>query len=241
VNRELAVLSKIFTVAVREGVAATNPCSEVERLYVSNNRIRYLSSEEEDRLLNVLTDEREHLWPLVLVDIYTGLRKGELLNLRKDELDFNFSVIQLRKTKSRRGHVIVGRTIPMDPVVRSILWNLSHETEGESVFVNTKTGKPYTDVKKGFAKACGKAKLWDFTFHDLRHTFGTRLAEQNVDVVRIKDLMGHKNIDTTMRYMHATDLGKRAAVATLTAYREKHCPKFAPNEKQLPRPVAVSR
>jgi hypothetical protein len=55
VNRELAVLSKIFTLAVREGMAANNPCGDVERLYVSNNRIRYLSAEEEDRLLAVLT------------------------------------------------------------------------------------------------------------------------------------------------------------------------------------------
>jgi integrase len=241
VNRELAVLSKIFTLAVREGVAAANPCNEVERLYVSNNRVRYLSPEEEERLLSVLTGEREHLWPIVMVDIYTGLRKGELLNLRKDELDFNFGVIQLRKTKSRRGHVIVGRTVPMESVVKKLLWAEGRQRDGEFVFINPKTGKPYTDVKKAFAKACQKAKLKDFTFHDLRHTFGTRLAEQNVDVVRIKELMGHQSIETTMRYMHATDRGKRAAVAALSAYREKHSRKFPTNEERLPEQVAVSR
>ena len=240
-NRELAVLSKVFTLAVREGVVASNPCSVVERLYVSNNRIRYLSTEEEDRLLAVLTDEREHLWPMVLVDIYTGLRRGELLSLRKDELDFNFNVIQLRRTKSRRGHVIVGRTIPMESIVKDVLWSQCQRHEGEYVFINPKTDKPYTDIKKGIAKACQKAKLEDFTFHYLRHTFGTRLAEQNVDVVRIKELMGHQSIETTMRYMHATDRGKREAVAMLSSYREKHSRKFPTNEETATAMAAVSR
>ncbi|MFN2455269.1 MAG: tyrosine-type recombinase/integrase [Pyrinomonadaceae bacterium] len=81
----------------------------------------------------------------------------------------------------------------------------------------------------------------DFTFHDLRHTFGTRLAEQSVDVVRIKELMGHKSIETAMRYMHATDRGKRAPVATLAAYREKHSHKFPTNEERPPGKVAVIR
>jgi len=200
VNRELAVLSKVFTLAVRESVAASNPCSAVERLYVSNNRIRYLSTEEEDRLLAVLADEREHLWPMVLVDIYTGLRRGELLSLRKDELDFNFNVIQLRRTKSRRGHVIVGRTIPMESIVKDVLWPCAGSTKPS---MSSSTLRPTSLIltsKRGLPKHVKKAKLEDFTFHDLRHTFGTRLAEQNVDVVRIKELMGHQSIETTMRY-----------------------------------------
>jgi integrase len=178
---------------------------------------------------------------MVIVDVYTGLRRGELLSLRKDELDFNFNVIQLRRTKSRRGHVIVGRTIPMESIVKDVLWSECQKRTLEHVFINPKTDKPYTDIKKAFAKACQKAKLEDFTFHDLRHTFGTRLAEQNVDVVRIKELMGHQSIETTMRYTHATDRGKRVAVAMLASYREKHSRKFTTNEERLPRAVAVSR
>lgn len=100
---------------------------------------------------------------------------------------------------------------------------------------------PNTDIKEAFAYACRKSELKDFTFHDLRHTFGTRLAEQNVDVVRIKELMGHKSIETTMRYMHATDCGKREAVATLVDYRQKDSRKFPTNDLRLPVKVAVSR
>src|SRR6266496_712441 len=59
----------------------------------------------------------------------------------------------------------------------------------------------------------------NFTFHDLRHTFGTRLADAGVDVVKIKELLGHASIVTTMRYMHATDRGKRGAITVLSEYR----------------------
>ena len=64
-----------------------------------------------------------------------------------------------------------------------------------------------------------RSGITHFTFHDLRHTFGTRLADAGVDVVKVKELMGHAPIVTTMRYIHATDRGKRGAIV---AYRQKH-------------------
>ena len=85
----------------------------------------------------------------------------------------------------------------------------------EYVFVNPDTGTRYTDVKKSFSAVCRKANITDFRFHDLRHTFGTRLADAGVDVVKIKELMGHASIVTTMRYIHATDQGKRGAITVL--------------------------
>jgi len=67
------------------------------------------------------------------------------------------------------------------------------------VFTNPDTGTRYTDIKKSFSAACREAGITNFTFHDLRHTFGTRLADAGVDVVKIKELMGHASIVTTMR------------------------------------------
>ena len=84
------------------------------------------------------------------------------------------------------------------------------------------TGTRYTDVKKSFSAACRQAGITDFRFHDLRHTFGTRLADAGVDVVKIKELMGHASIVTTMRYIHATDQGKRGAIVVLSEYRQRH-------------------
>jgi integrase len=115
----------------------------------------------------------------------------------------------------------------------------------EHVFVNPGTGTRFTDVKKSFSAACRKAGITDFRFHDLRHTFGTRLADAGVDVVKIKELMGHASIVTTMRYIHATDQGKRGAITVLSEYRQRHqytdCRKFVAKEKRQSLEPAASR
>lgn len=107
------------------------------------------------------------------------------------------------------------------------------------------TGTQYADVKKSFSAACRRAGITDFRFHDLRHTFGTRLADAGVDVVKIKELMGHASIVTTMRYIHATDQGKRGAITVLSEYRQRHlltdCRKFVAKEKRQTVQPAASR
>jgi integrase len=112
------------------------------------------------------------------------------------------------------------------------------------VFENSNTGVHITDIKHGFKSACREAGINDLTFHDLRHTFGTRLADAGVDIVKIAELMGHQSILTTRRYTHATDEGKRSAIAQLASYRKDsrdNCHKFATNEKRLAsQPTAVS-
>ena len=130
----------------------------------------------------------------------------------------------------------------MEPIVRAALLTL-HETSGDAeyVFVNPETGTRYGDVKKSFSAACREASITDFRFHDLRHTFGTRLADAGVDVVKIKELMGHASIVTTMRYIHATDQGKRGAIVVLSEYRQRHCRKFVAKEKRQTSQPAASR
>ena len=99
--------------------------------------------------------------------------------------------------------------------------------------------------EKAFSTACRQAGITDFRFHDLRHTFGTRLADAGVDVVKIKELMGHASIVTTMRYIHATDQGKRGAIVVLSEYRQRHqftdCLKSVAKEKRQTVQPAASR
>jgi integrase len=105
--------------------------------------------------------------------------------------------------------------------------------------MNSRTGVRLTDVKHGFKSACRDAGVLDLNFHDLRHTFGTRLADAGVDIVKIAELMGHQSILTTRRYTHATDQGKRAAIAQLASYRRENCQKFATTEmRQASHPTA---
>jgi integrase len=236
VNRELAILSGIFRMAVDYDLITENPCRKVKKLPENNQRTRHLSFDEEDRLFATLTGQREHLKALVTVAIYSGPRRGELLKLRWSDVDFGLNTINFKQTKSNKD-----RSVPMEPIVKTALLEL-RDTAGnaEYVFVNPDTGTRYTDVKKSFSAACREASITDFRFHDLRHTFGTRLADAGVDVVKIKELMGHGSIVTTMRYIHATDQGKRGAIVVLSEYRQQHCRKFVTSEQRQSLPSALS-
>ncbi len=184
--------------------------------------------EEEERLMESLTGRLAHLHPIIIVAVDAELRRRELLSLEKEQVDFNLDVINVKRTKSGKG-----RTVPMTPRVRETLIRLCVSGESPYVFANSETGKAITDVKHSFTSAVKAADLADFTFHDLRHTFGTRLAASRADVVKIRELVGHASITTTMRYMHASDSGKRDAIAQMAAsYATKDCHKIVTNEKR---------
>ena len=83
------------------------------------------------------------------------------------------------------------------------------------VFPNPKTGKPLTTVKTGFVAACRRAGIAGLRFHDLRHTFGSRLVEKGADIETVRSLLGHASIAVTQRYVHSTDERRRTAVGKL--------------------------
>ena len=235
VNRELAILSGILTMAVDYEEIDRNPCRRVESLPENNQRTRHLSFDEEDRLFAAVEGPREHLRTLMTVAIYAGPRRGELLRLRWPNVDFDLNAINFTETKTNKD-----RSVPMEPIVRQALLELRDRNhDAEYVFTNPDTRTRYTDIKKSFSAACREAGVTNFTFHDLRHTFGTRLADAGVDVVKIKELMGHASIVTTMRYIHATDQGKRTAITVLSEYRRQRCHKIATKERrQVEQPAA---
>jgi integrase len=228
VNRELEVLSRIFTLAADQDKVTVNPCRKVNKLLMDNARTRYLSVEEEESLLKVMTGRLTHLRPIIIIAIDAGLRRRELLSLEIEQVDFTLNVINVKRTKSGKG-----RTVPMTQRVAEELKRLCEDSDSQYVFANPETGKAITDVKHSFTSAVSDAELKDLTFHDLRHTFGTRLAASGADVVKIKELMGHSSITTTMRYMHASDSGKHEAIARMAArHAQKDCHKIVTNEKR---------
>jgi integrase len=208
INRELQILSKIFSLAIKYGVTDKNPCAEVSLLPENNKRVRYLLDDEEHRLLSVLTGPRGHLLPLVILAIGTGMRRGDLFNLTWEKIDFQRGLIYVPNSKTGRDYAV-----PMNEDVRNTLRQIRSTVRGDGhVFFNPDTVKPYKDIKKAFSTACKLAGIQNLHWHDLRHTFGTRLAEAGCSEATIADLMGHTDPQTTRRYTHATDRAKRAAV-----------------------------
>jgi integrase len=174
----------------------------------------------------------------VLVAIGTGMRRGDQLSLRWEKVDFQRNVIYVANQKTGREY-----PVPMNEDVRGAMLSLKREARAgaEFVFVNPKTGGRYLDVKKAFARACAKAGIGDFRWHDLRHTFGTRLAEAGYSEATIAELMGHADRKTTGRYTHGTDRAKREAVEAARTRAGKAYPNYAPNEKRPAVKLAVSR
>ena len=213
VNREMRLLSRIFKLAVTNRQLAENPCRHVELLKGEQARTRYLLPEEEERLMEVLAKGNAYFHSVVILDINTGLRISELLSLRTGDVDFHRDVIYVRETKTDED-----REVPMNNTVRELMKTLVDQSSNrgyEYLFTNPKTGTRYKDIKTAWHNACRKAGIENLRVHDLRHTFGTRAADAGVPLVAIGKVMGHASIQTTMRYAHATDEGKRRAVQAL--------------------------
>jgi integrase len=159
-----------------------------------------------------LTGRRKHLHALVSLALGTGMRRGELLNLSWRNVDFLRGVIHVVNTKTARD-----RIIPMSQSVREVLIEQRKSQTGDLVFesrriVKRLAGEGLVDVKKAFVAACQDAGIADFHFHDLRHTFATRLGDAGCNVTTIARLLGHSNIQMSMRYTHASDDTLRNAV-----------------------------
>jgi len=199
---------------------------------VDNQRKRYLSADEESKLMAQLTGRRKHLKPIVELALGTGMRRGELLTLTWRNVDFSRGVIHVTNTKSAKD-----RIVPMSQHVREVLLNLHASRKTSNVFDSTKgKAKRIVDVKKGFAAACTGAKIVDFHFHDLRHTFATRLGDQGCTAITIATLLGHSSTKMTVRYTHATDPALRSAVECAQGGRVT----MASQEKQPPMLAAVN-
>jgi integrase len=207
------VLSRILSLAVDDELIPSNPCSRVKRLKVNNERIRYLTIGEETKLLKEL-EHQPQTRNIVIIALHTGMRRGEIFNLKWPDVDFVRKIINVIQTKNNKP-----RAVPMNPIVLQILTTL-HEKDGSAgknsfVFPSEKTGRRLNNIRHSFYSALRRAYITDFRFHDLRHSAGTRLADAGVHPRIIMEILGHSDLRTTQRYMHAIDSAKREAVARL--------------------------
>ena len=211
VNRELATLKHMFSKAVEWGFLKENPAKPVKLFKENNRRLRFLNGGEVNSLLSNCSG---YLRDIVLVALNTGMRKGEIFNLKWQDINFDLRLIHVSDSKNSEA-----RDIPMNDILYETLKALKDKAEKgqEYVFVNPKTGRPYDDLKRSFKTALKKAGIEDFTFHDLRHTFASHLVMNGVDLMTVKELLGHKNISMTMRYSHLSPDHKRAAVKKIEA------------------------
>jgi site-specific recombinase XerD len=219
VNRELALLKHMFSMALKWRRVKENPTKDVRGFKGETKRVRFLMPEEVRKLLSNCGDLLGGLLnPLVTLAVHTGMRKGELLGLEWERVNFEQGIISLFDTKNHER-----RDIPMDETAKATLRGL--ERKGDLIFPN-KNGKQIDGVPLYFAfhEALKKSGINDFRFHDLRHTFASNLVMEGIDIVTVKELLGHKDLKMTLRYSHLAPSHKAKAVNILDRVMSQNPP-----------------
>jgi integrase len=207
INREIALLSSVFTTAIAWKHTISNPVRGVARFEEPDPVERPLTSDEEIRLLDAA---RKHLKPILVLLINTGLRRNELLSLQWKNVHFATSQLLIPKTNCKRKQM---RMVPLNSVALETLQALPRNHE--YVFYNKKTGTYMRDIKTAFHAACERAGIKGLRLHDLRHTFATRLRDKSESLTTIMKLMGHSKYETTLRYAHVLEKSLHEAVEKL--------------------------
>lgn len=210
INRLTATLKHMFSKAVEWDMVEEETLKRVRKaklLPENNRRLRYLNSNE---CLNLTNACDAHLKPVVIVALNTGMRKGEILGLRWNQVDLQngFILLEISKNGDRR-------EIPINDTLRATFKSIIPRIDVPYVFFDPRTGKALLDVKRSFTTALRKAKIHDFHFHDLRHTFASHLVMAGVDITTVKELLGHKTLTMTLRYAHLAPSHKVKAVDIL--------------------------
>ena len=209
-NREMALLKKMFNLAIDWQYAKENPVRKVKLFSEKDNlKERVLSEEEETRLLAECAD---HLRPIIVVALNTGMRKSEILTLSWDRVDMNLRLIHVSKTKSGKD-----RMVPINDALLGVFEELRRSGIGKYVFTNPETGLPFKSVRHSFENACRRANIHGLRFHDTRHTFSCRMIQRGCDIETLRDLLGHHSVTVTQRYIHTNLEQKRQAVELLSA------------------------
>jgi integrase len=180
---------------------------QVRLLEENNKRLRFLSKDECRALVSSC---EPHLRPIVTTALNTGMRKGEILSLKWEQIDLKHGFIMLDRTKNGER-----REVPINDTLRATLQGLTRRLDIPHVFYDASTGKRYLDVKRSFGTACRRAGIRDFHFHDLRHTFASHLVMAGVDITTVSRLLGHKSLTMTLRYSHLAPNHLQSAVGVL--------------------------
>ena len=205
-NRGLALLKSMFNRAIEWRKVKENPCRSVKLFKENNQILRYL---EGDEIRKLISNCDGYLRGIVTTALFTGMRKGEILSLKWHDCDFERQIIRITNTKNKET-----RIVPMHNLVKKTMIAMPKHPDSAYIF-HKRNGEPFINVRKSFDKLLKTCKIVNFRFHDLRHTFASQLAMAGVDLNTIRELLGHKSIQMTLRYAHLSPDHKRRAVDTL--------------------------
>lgn len=213
VNRYLAVLSHMFTIAIKEwGWLEVNPILKVNKLKEPRGRVRFLSDEERSRLLTVCQQSSsQYLYLVVVLALSTGARRMEILGLRWSDVDLKRNVIILHQTKNGERRIL--------PIVHHALDLLKEHAKVRTLHTELvfpgKNLKTPIDIRTPWETALKQAEIADFKFHDLRHSAASYLAMNGATLAEIAEVLGHQTLQMVKRYAHLSEAHTAKVVARM--------------------------
>lgn len=159
----------------------------------------------------------DHLRPMILLSINTGLRRGELFSLKWENINFDRATLTIEGMYAKSGKT---RHVPLNTEAFQVLKEWHQQCDTNELVFPSKDNEPFNNVKKSWAGLLTSAKIKDFRWHDIRHHFASRLVMAGVDLNTVRELLGHSDIAMTLRYAHLAPEHKAKAVEKLVSNRK---------------------
>jgi len=213
VVRYMAALSHAFTLAIREwDWLEESPMRKVSKPKEPRGRVRFLSDDERERLLDTCkASYNPYLYPAVVLALSTGTRKMESLGLRWRDIDFQRQTITLHDTKNGER-----QTLPLKGHALDLIQQLFEVRRMDSDFVfPSRNGKKPFDLRRSWVAAMKNADISDFHWHDLRHSTASYLAMNGATLAEIAQVLGHKTLAMVKRYAHISESHTADVVARM--------------------------
>ncbi|MEK6746204.1 MAG: site-specific integrase [Pseudomonadota bacterium] len=212
-NRYLTALGHVFTIAVKQWeLQESNPVQRIQKLKEPRGRVRFLSDEERNQLLQACkASNNPHLHKVVVFALSTGARKNEILTLKWQDVSLERRLITLHETKNGER-----RSLPIQGYAYKLLSEHMkvRRLDCDYVFPSTKHKQPI-DIRTAWENAVKIAELEDFRFHDLRHSAASYLAMNGASLAEIAEVLGHKTLQMVKRYAHLSEAHTSKVVASM--------------------------
>lgn len=214
VNRYLAILSHVFTIASKEwGWIEENPLRKITKMKEPRGRVRFLSDDERERLLAAAKEsESSYLYLVIVLLLSTGARKMEILGLKWQNVDLHRGIITLHETKNGER-----RILPITGLALTLLKEHAKikRIDTDLLFPSNTNPKQPIDIRTPFETSLKRAEITDFRFHDLRHSAASYLAMNGASLAEIAEVLGHKTLQMVKRYAHLSEAHTTKVVARM--------------------------
>jgi len=224
-DHHIKLIRHALNIAVQWDLLDRNPADKIPLFKEDNKKERYMSEEEQARLLHILKTDRNRTVSLVILFLLsTGARLNEALKSSWDHIDKENRVWRIPATNSKSKKI---RSVPLNQTAINVLTELAKANDGGHLFINQRTGKRYTNINKTWHRIRAEAGLPNLRLHDLRHQYASHLVNSGRSLYEVQQILGHSDPMVTQRYAHLSTRALQEAAESASACLGDAMPKTA--------------